>query len=70
MSRTRMLVSIAVVTAIMGLLHRYVWARLVRDPAWPAPWGRALTIAVFVLAALIPLTFVAMRAAPRAWPRT
>jgi predicted MPP superfamily phosphohydrolase len=61
-----MLVSIAVVTAIMGLLHRYVWARLVRDPAWPAPWGRALTIAVFVLAALIPLTFVAMRAAPRA----
>jgi predicted MPP superfamily phosphohydrolase len=62
----RMLVSIAVVTAIMGLLHRYVWARLVRDPAWPAPWGRALTIAVVVLAALIPLTFVAMRAAPRA----
>jgi predicted MPP superfamily phosphohydrolase len=61
----RILIPIGIMTLIVGLLHRYVWARLVRDAAWPAPWGRTLTLVVFVLAVLIPITFVAMRLAPR-----
>jgi predicted MPP superfamily phosphohydrolase len=61
----RILIPISVMVLIVGLLHRYVWARLVRDAAWPAPWGRTLTVVVFMLAGLIPATFVAMRLAPR-----
>jgi predicted MPP superfamily phosphohydrolase len=48
------------------LTHRYVWARLVRDAGWPAPWPRVLTGVVFVLAALVPLVFVAVQVLPRA----
>ncbi len=52
-------------SALVFFLHRYIWARLVRDPAWAAPWGRGLGIAIVVLAVLVPLAFVAMRALPR-----
>jgi predicted MPP superfamily phosphohydrolase len=68
-----MIVAIAVASAVVLALHRYVWSRLVRDPSWPTPWGRALGVAIVVLAVLIPLSFVAMRslsrtvAAPLAW---
>jgi predicted MPP superfamily phosphohydrolase len=55
-----------VFTTLTFLLHRYVWARLIRDPAWPAPWGTVLAIAVFGLAALLPLALPAIRYAPRA----
>jgi predicted MPP superfamily phosphohydrolase len=61
-----MIVAGLVLAGLSGLLHRYLWARLVRDAAWPAPWGRALTIAVVALAALVPLALVAMRWLPRA----
>jgi uncharacterized protein len=61
-----MLIAAVVLSALSWLLHRYVWARLVRDAAWPAPWGTALTVAIFALAALIPVTFLAMRWLPRA----
>jgi len=66
MSATRMMIALAVVSAISWLLHRYLWARLVRDAAWPQPWSSALAIAIFILAALMPLTFLAMRWLPRA----
>src|SRR5579871_4367206 len=62
---TRMLVALVVVSAVSWLLHRYLWARLIRDALWPEPWGRGLTVAVFVLAALVPLSFLAMRWMPR-----
>ena len=68
-----MIVALAVASAIVVALHRYVWARLVRDPGWPAPWGRGLGVAIVVLAVLVPLSFLAMRslsrnaAAPLAW---
>jgi hypothetical protein len=41
-----------------------VWARLVRDAGWPAPWGAALTYAIVALAVLVPTAFagVASRA--------
>jgi predicted MPP superfamily phosphohydrolase len=62
----RMIIAAVVLSALSWLLHRYVWARLVRDAAWPAPWGTVLTVAIFVLAALIPIAFFAMRWLPRA----
>jgi uncharacterized protein len=61
-----MAVAALVLSGLSFLLHRYLWARLVRDPAWPAPWGAALTTALVVLAVLIPATFFAMRGLPRA----
>ena len=61
-----MVIAVAIFTTLAALLHRYVWARLVRDPAWGAPWGTLLTIAIFALAALLPLALPAMRFAPRA----
>jgi hypothetical protein len=38
----------------------------VRDAAWPAPWGSILTFAVFALAVLVPVAFVAVQRLPRA----
>jgi predicted MPP superfamily phosphohydrolase len=66
MNASRLFVAVGVLTLISWLVHRYVWARLLRDASWPEPWRAVLTVAVFVLAALIPLTFVAMRWFPRA----
>jgi predicted MPP superfamily phosphohydrolase len=66
MTATRVFIAIGVVSAISWLMHRYLWARLVRDAAWPQPWSSALAISIFVLAALMPLTFLAMRWLPRA----
>ncbi|HZU85660.1 MAG TPA: metallophosphoesterase, partial [Polyangiaceae bacterium] len=65
MSPSRMAVAAVVVSALSWLMHRYVWARLVRDAAWGGPWSKLLTVAVFTLAALVPLTFLAMRWLPR-----
>jgi uncharacterized protein len=65
LSLSRILVAMAVLSTLVALLHRYVWARLVRDPAWAAPWGRGLGIAIVVLALLVPVAFVAMRTLPR-----
>jgi predicted MPP superfamily phosphohydrolase len=66
MSASRILIATAVLSALSWLMHRYVWARLVRDAAWGEPWGRLLTVAVFTLAALVPVVFLGMRWLPRA----
>ena len=60
-----MVIAMVVLSALTFLMHRYLWARLVRAAAWPAPWGSALTIGICVLAVLIPLAFFAMRGLPR-----
>ncbi len=65
MNTSRILIATSVLSALSWLMHRYVWARLVRDAAWTAPWGRALTLAVCVLGALVPVVFLAMRWLPR-----
>ncbi|MGH7295485.1 MAG: metallophosphoesterase [Polyangiaceae bacterium] len=65
MNVSRLVVALAILSSLSFLMHRYVWARLVRDPAWPAPWGTVLTVVVFALAAAIPLAFLAMRGVPR-----
>ena len=65
MSATRIVVALGILSAISWLVHRYVWARLIRDAGWPGLWPGALTVTVFTLAALIPLVFVSMRILPR-----
>ena len=54
MSLTRIVVFIGIILAIAVAMHRYLWARLVRDPGWPAPWRRAATIALVTLAVAMP----------------
>ena len=65
MSASRLAFATVVLAALSWLTHRYVWARLVRDPAWADPWGRALTVALVALAALVPLALLGVRALPR-----
>jgi predicted MPP superfamily phosphohydrolase len=61
-------VFIGIALAILFGIHYYLWARLVRDPQWPRPWGTVLTV-VLVMAALgVPVNLVLGRAAPRALP--
>ncbi len=50
MSLWRILAFLSVVVGVDALLHYYVWARLVRDPAWSGGWTRGLTILTVVLA--------------------
>jgi predicted MPP superfamily phosphohydrolase len=69
----RYIVVFAVALLVLGSAHYYVWARLVRDAALPAPWGRVATIAVVLLLVLLMSVFIAMRTlsrhvvAPLAW---
>ncbi|HJL16915.1 MAG TPA: metallophosphoesterase [Sandaracinaceae bacterium LLY-WYZ-13_1] len=73
MSVTRMVVFLVVVLALTGGLHYYLWLRMVRDPAWPAPWSTVGTWALVLLGLSIPVGFVASRflsreaSAPFAW---
>jgi predicted MPP superfamily phosphohydrolase len=64
---SRVLVALTVLSGLSWLMHHYLWARLVDAAEWPAPWGPVLTTFVFVLAALIPLSLLAMRLLPRAF---
>ncbi len=65
MSAGRTTFALVVLSALSWLTHRYIWARLVRDAAWPAPWSRVLTVVVFGLAFLVPVVFVAVQRLPR-----
>jgi predicted MPP superfamily phosphohydrolase len=60
-----MAIAAIILASLTWLMHRYVWARLVRDADLPAPWGPALTIALIALAVAIPIAFFAMRSLPR-----
>ncbi len=65
MSWTRFIGFFLVSATITALLHRYVWARLVRDAALPPPWHRFATIALVVLAIMLWLSFPLGRMLPR-----
>lgn len=52
---------LAVVLSIMGGVHWYLFVRLVRDTAIPSPWSQILGVALVVVVASIPLSFVASR---------
>jgi uncharacterized protein len=66
MSASRMMVAVSILGALSASIHRYLWARLVRDVAWGEPWHGALTALAVALAILVPLAFVGMRVLPRA----
>lgn len=50
-----------VALVILFGFHAYAWLRLVRDPAWPAPWNAAGTTVLACLAVFLPLSMVAGR---------
>ncbi len=50
---------------VMGGAHWFIWARLVRDAALPAPWHRIATIAVVLLFVVLMSGFFLFRALPR-----
>jgi predicted MPP superfamily phosphohydrolase len=62
----RLLVFLAVLTSIIGGLHYYFWARLVRDPGLPVVAARTLLGIIVLLAATIPMAMLTMRGGPRA----
>jgi hypothetical protein len=47
--------------AVLGGMHYYLWARLVRDPGWPEPWRRILTAAIALGAVAVPAGMLAAR---------
>jgi predicted MPP superfamily phosphohydrolase len=51
--------------AVLGGMHFYLFARLVRDPALAEPWRRTITIALFALSFSVPVGILALRFAPR-----
>jgi predicted MPP superfamily phosphohydrolase len=61
-----LLVFLGVFTALVAGGHYYLWARLLRDPAWPGPWARLGAVVFWAMALGMPLYFLASRALPRA----
>jgi predicted MPP superfamily phosphohydrolase len=55
------LIFLGVAITLIGGMHYYVWARLVRDPHLPQAWGRPLTAAIIALGLALPLTLIASR---------
>jgi uncharacterized protein len=74
MSFSRMAVFLAIVLGIVGALHFYFWARLVRDTAMPPPYRAWISAALIGLAACLPLPLLLGRRLPQdaarllAWP--
>ncbi|SCL22502.1 hypothetical protein GA0070616_2549 [Micromonospora nigra] len=61
---------VATLGLITGLIHLYLWKRLVRDTTAPGRWRRVGTVSALVLALLVPATLVGTRAGLYwlAWP--
>ena len=58
---------VGLILLIVGLIHLYLWKRLVRDPLRPG-WARRLgAVAAIVLAALLPATLAGTRSGHAAW---
>jgi predicted MPP superfamily phosphohydrolase len=65
MSLGRIFIFLGVILALTLGTHYYLWARLVRDPMWPAPWRQAAAFLLIVLAFSIPASMLAWRLLPR-----
>jgi predicted MPP superfamily phosphohydrolase len=59
------LIFAGLLTVLSGLVHWYLWARLVRDAAWPTPWSTAAVWLLIGLGASIPLAVLALPWSPR-----
>ncbi|HSU38958.1 MAG TPA: metallophosphoesterase [Polyangiaceae bacterium] len=62
----------SVMLTLVGAVHYYIWARLVRDTMLPPPWQRVATAAIVAMYVLVPLSFFARRvgasfAVPLVW---
>jgi hypothetical protein len=64
------IIFVGIILVITGLIHLYLWKRLVRDTTRAGRWRRAGTIAIIALALLIPATLIGGRAGLGAfsWP--
>ncbi|WP_370584914.1 metallophosphoesterase [Micromonospora sp. ANENR4] len=58
------------VVLVIGLIHFYLWQRLVRDTTCPGRWRRAGGVAIAALAVLVPVTMAGTRSGWYwlAWP--
>ena len=69
----RYLIFFSIALLILGSAHYYVWARLVRDAALPAPWARIGTALIVLLFIVLMSGFIVARslsrsaAAPITW---
>ncbi|RAO44353.1 Transmembrane protein with metallophosphoesteras e domain [Micromonospora noduli] len=61
---------VAVLALVTGLIHLYLWKRLVRDTTTPGRWRQLGGIAALVLALLVPVTLAGTQAGLYwlAWP--
>jgi predicted MPP superfamily phosphohydrolase len=62
-----LLLFFAVVLLMIGLIHYYLWKRLVRDPLRPGRGRQAGTVVAVMLCALAPLTLIGVRAGYFTW---
>lgn len=58
------LVFLAIALTLLGGMHYYLWARLIRDTQLPPLAARIATFAIVVLGLLMPLTLIASRFFP------
>ncbi len=67
---TAVLAFVGVMALVTGLIHLYLWKRLVRDTTRPGRWRRLGGLLAVVLAVLVPATLVATRSGfgGLAWP--
>ncbi|RQX59182.1 hypothetical protein DLJ57_03025, partial [Micromonospora chalcea] len=49
------------VVLVIGLIHFYLWKRLVRDTTRPGRWRRVGGVAIAALAVLVPVTLAGTR---------
>lgn len=65
--RTAFLMFFLVLLVVLALGHTYIWWRLVKTPAWPAPWQTVGTVAIVVLGLSLPVILPFTRTLPREW---
>jgi hypothetical protein len=65
-----MAVFLLIVLSVVGGVHFYLWARLVRDTQVLAPWRAWATAAVVALAVSLPATLMVARRLPPSWAKT
>src|SRR3954464_13238833 len=51
-----------VALTLVGAVHYYIWARLVRDTMLPTPWQPVATAGIVGMYVLVPLSFFVRRA--------
>ncbi|TDC81234.1 metallophosphoesterase [Micromonospora sp. KC606] len=58
---------VATLTLIIGLIHLYLWKRLVKDATEPGRWRKVGGLVALFLALLVPATMISTRAAGVFW---